>query len=516
MDRRLGPGNEAVPGSSEIFPEDIREYLLKAAGQLGYPLYFHTSCAIALATGCAESLGTWREPVRKTRCEPCSCPAMQRSRCDAVRELPVVPSAAAVTRLGSRLGLPEGSLRWSESESAFRVEKPVRQYTFNLLVHALPYRVVGESVQRDEAWLGPFAEDRALSDDCGQWDPDELLAPGPDAVGRRMYRAIKRLRGITGFVTTLHAPSDPRPLAFARYFHVQRVVRVAEWLWSLMDGAGTAPDRTAVLWLAWAHDLNRWPFAHNSEKGHFDQARDVFRYMSHIEFPMRQFRDENEERCWKDEALHDLAGIISKRIYGLSAAGKLVLLADIIAGFIEDPLLAITGLGLSPHLIPQAVREALAMPLDDEQFRRELGALNRLLSGERDVKEFVTGFDAIFRRCVRRFAGRHGIGEANPLEEKWFGELRSLVKEGFLKRVLFPYNNEKVAHGSLLTDELVKPLLGVLGGQKDTTLTEIDEAGMLELAVKHGVIEDGTQSRYFPDLDYISRDEPENSFRYTL
>jgi hypothetical protein len=38
---------------------------------------------------------------------------------------------AAVTRLGPRLGLTEGSLRWSETESAFRVEQPVRQYTFN-------------------------------------------------------------------------------------------------------------------------------------------------------------------------------------------------------------------------------------------------------------------------------------------------------------------------------------------------------------------------------------------------
>jgi hypothetical protein len=29
-------------------------------------------------------------------------------------------------------------------------------------------------------------------------------------------------------------------------------------------------------------------------------------------------------------------------------------------------------------------------------------------------------------------------------------------------------------------------------------------------------LEDETQSRYLPDLDYISRAEPENSFRYTL
>jgi hypothetical protein len=512
----LGQGNEAVPGSSEIFPEDVREYLLRAAGQLGYPLYFHTSCAIALATGRAESLGTWREPVRKTRCEPCSCPPAQRSRCDAIREQPVVPPVAAVTRLAPSLGLSEGSLRWSETESAFHVEQPVRQYKFNLLVHALPYRVVGGSVQRDEAWLGPFAEDRALSDDCGQWDPDELLAPGPDSVGQQMYQAIKRLQGITGFVTTLHPPEDPRPLAFARYFHVQRVVRVAEWLWSVMDDAGVAPDRTAVLWLAWAHDLNRWPFAHNSERDYFDQARDVFRYMSGISFPTRHFRDKEEERLWKAEALHDLAGIISKRIYGLSAAGKLVLLADIIAGFIEDPLLAITGLGLSPRLVPDAVREALAMPLDDVDFRRELGGLHRMLFRDRDVKEFVTGFDAVFRRSVRRFFTSHGIGAVNPLEEKWFGDLRSLLKEGFLKRVLFPYNNEKVAHGSLLTEELVKPMLRVLGDEKDAMLTDIDEPGMLELAVSRGIIDEGTQGRYFPDLDYIARAEPENSFRYTL
>jgi hypothetical protein len=117
---------------------------------------------------------------------------------------------------------------------------------------------------------------------------------------------------------------------------------------------------------------------------------------------------------------------------------------------------------------------------------------------------------------VRQFASKHGIGEADPLEEEWFGELRSLLKDGFLRRVLFPYNNEKVAHGSLLTEELVKPLLGVLGEQQDSILTEIDETGLLELAVRHGIIDDGTQSRYFPDLDYIARAEPENSFRYPL
>jgi hypothetical protein len=514
----LGEESKAVPGSSEVFPEDVRGYLLTAARELTYPVYFHTSCALALATGHPEALGTWREPVRSTRCEPCECPSAQRSRCDLARNRATAPSTAEASGLGPRFELPVGSLRWSDSESAFRLEKPVRQYTFNLIVHALPYRVVGESVEADEAWLGPFAEDRALSDDCGQWDPDELLLPGPDSVGMEMHQALGRLRGITGFVTTLHTPSDPRPLAFARYFHVQRVVRVAEWLWSCRDSAGVAPDRTAVLWLAWAHDLNRWPFAHNSERGFFDQARDVARYVftSRINFPRNHFSQPDDEILWKSGVLQDLKGIISKRIHGLSAAGRLVLLADIIAGFIEDPLLAITGLDLSPLLIPEAVREALALQLDDTAFCDQLGALNRLLYHQHDVREFVLGFDSIFRRCVRRFARKYGLDQTDPLEEKWFGDLRGLLKENFLRQVLFPYNNEKVAHGSLLHNELVQPLLSVLGEHPENILTEIDEGRMVELALEHGIIESRAQCRYFPDLDYIARDEPENSFRRTL
>ena len=134
-----------------------------------------------------------------------------------------------------------------------------------------------------------------------------------------------------------------------------------------------------------------------------------------------------------------------------------MLLADIVAGFIEDPLLAVAGLGLSPRLVPEAVREALAMPLEDG-VRRGLSGLNSLLSRQRDVKEFVAGF----RRglpAVR--APVRGQSTASATLTRWrrsaFGELRSLLKDGFLRRVLFPYNNEKVAHGSLLTEELVKP-----------------------------------------------------------
>jgi hypothetical protein len=514
----LGEESKAVPGSSEVFPEDVREYLLRASRTLDYPVYFHTSCAVALATGSAEMLGTWREPVRSTRCEPCQCPPAQRSRCDLAHHQESAPTIAEIARLSPRFELPTGSLRWSERESAFRLESPVRQYTFNRLVHALPYRIVGTSVKADEAWLGPFAEDNGLSDDCGQWDPDELLVPGPDMVGPKMYQAIRRLYGITGFVTTLHPADDLRPLAFARYFHVRRVAWVAEWLQSRMKEVDAAVDFSSVPWLAWAHDLNRWPFAHNSERGVFDQATDIERYLSAagICFRRGHLSYGSDEGSWQPGTLADLEGIIAKRIDGLSAAGRLVLLADIISGFIEDPLLAITGLDLSPRLIPDTAREALVLPLDDKEFNSELGALNSLLYTERDVKKFMLGFDAIFRHCIRAFAERYRLGEANPLDEDWFGDLRKLLKDGFLRQVLFPYNNEKVAHGRLLNSELVEPLLKVLGRQAAATLTKIGEADTVRLAVRHGIIGEEEQGQYYPDLDYMARHEPESSFRCTL
>lgn len=510
----LGEESKAIPGSSEVFPQDVREYLLGAARTLAYPVYFHTSCAVALATGRAEMLGTWREPVRATRCTPVQCPAPQRALCDLARKRAGDPSQAEVDSVVTRFQLPEGSLNWSESESAFRLERPVRQYTFNRLVHALPYRIVGSNVKADEAWLGPFAEDHGLSDDCGQWDPDELLVPGPGIVSANMFNAIQRLYRITGFVTTLHAANDPRPLAFARYFHVRRVAWVADWLQSLMKDSYSP----AVSWLAWAHDLNRWPFAHNSERGVFDQAEDISRYLSDRDIDPKS-NDISYYSYWsptRTGLLSDLRGIISKRIDGLSSAGRTVLLADMIAGFIEDPLLAITGLDLSPRLIPDAVREALALPLDDEEFRAELAELSVLLRDEHDVKKFMLRFDAVFRRCIRVFVRKYRIDQGNPLGKSWFGDLRNLVKDGFLRGVLFPYNNEKVAHGSLLRTELVEPLLKVLGRQATAKLTEVDETGMLKLAIQHGIIEPDEQDRYLPDLDYMPNHEPGNSFRCTL
>ena len=45
-------------------------------------------------------------------------------------------------------------------------------------------------------------------------------------------------------------------------------------------------------------------------------------------------------------------------------------------------------------------------------------------------------------------------------------------------------------------------------------LTEVDETGCSSWPIRHGIIDDGTQSRYFPDLDYIARGRAAEQLQY--
>ena len=199
----------------------------------------------------------------------------------------------------------------------------------------------------------------AAPDDATAWPNEDLQAPG------EMDSPVKRLRSITGFVTTLHDRQDPRALVFGRYFHVRRVVWLADWLSSLSESEGNVLNVQRVHWLAWAHDLNRWPFAHNSEKGNFDQAKDLPRYLEANGLTLSW-----ERLGYQDggSLISDVYGIVSKKIAGVSEEAKTVLLADIIAGFVEDPLLAVAGLDMRLSLIPDAVSEQLALRVRDQDF----------------------------------------------------------------------------------------------------------------------------------------------------
>ena len=62
-----------IPESGEYLDPIVENRALRAGAELGHPVYRHTSCAIAFVLKQQEALGTWRYPMRETKCEPCSC-----------------------------------------------------------------------------------------------------------------------------------------------------------------------------------------------------------------------------------------------------------------------------------------------------------------------------------------------------------------------------------------------------------------------------------------------------------
>jgi hypothetical protein len=315
---------------------------------------------------------------------------------------------------------------------------------------------------------------------------------------------VERLFRITGFVTVLCTPSDERPLAFSRYYHVRRVAWTAGLISKIRIADGDLVNINKVRWLAWAHDLNRWPFAHNAEKDLFDQAEDVPRY----------FKDNKIEL--EPNIITDLKGIISKSHTYLSKEAKIVLLADIITGFIEDPIWATTAIDLLPSFIPGQVNTHLCIGVEKPEIQQRLLKLNYLFFETRKVEPFETGFDLFFKGTVSKYIMERDIARSLPLGEKNFENWRRIVKENFMKNELFLYNNEKISHGSVLFNEIITPLYKKMGSSLSSTLTAINETQTIELAHKLNILEGLDDSRYLPTLDYVAKYEPQNSFRLNV
>ena len=319
-----------------------------------------------------------------------------------------------------------------------------------------------------------------------------------------LYSFVERLCNITGFVTALCPDGDQRPLAFARYYHVRRVAWLAELLYEIRTSRGDNLDLGKIRWLSWAHDLNRWPFAHNSEKGLFDQAQDVSRYLS-----------ENKIVASKNYQ-EELKDIIDKDYSTLSVEGKIVLLADIVAGFIEDPLWITTALDVTPKIIPNDISDYICLPVNQRGFLQHLLELNQLFRETKTVEPFEGCFDKLFCTIAERFTDDKQLALHLPLGHPEFEHWRYRIKEGFMRKVLFKYNNERVSRGSILRKDITEPLLEHVGEASTAFFTSIDEPQVMKKAVDIGIISAESVSEYFPVLNYIEMSEPENSFHRTF
>ncbi|MFD9407955.1 hypothetical protein ACFWBN_13205 [Streptomyces sp. NPDC059989] len=174
---RLGPGvpsddprvlahlpscAEAKPDQREVFDRAGWKELLAAAKAAGYPVYRHSSCALALVRSAREQLGTWRTDVFTDRCIPCSCPAPQRARCGKRRMAEADDTDAAddfCGRLAAFLDVSRDAVSFDAKTGCIEIFADVSDLEYNTILHAASgrYLPVLKSVGFERAWQSAWS-----------------------------------------------------------------------------------------------------------------------------------------------------------------------------------------------------------------------------------------------------------------------------------------------------------------------------------------------------------------------
>ncbi len=308
---------------------------------------------------------------------------------------------------------------------------------------------------------------------------------------------LQRQKGVTGFVTVAGLEKDPRSQVFARYHHIERVTRLADWQASRMIEQGCRLDVDRVVTLAMMHDINRLPFAHNIEGAvGFDQAGNIDLYFDRHELtiPLE----------WRS----DLVAILKKQVSAMSPEAKVVFAADTADGYIEDPLLAITALGVSQDFVPAEVSARLGLPFADRSFAQRLAALTNLYQ-TRQPQRYVEDFGRLTHEFATAFLSGNNNGPTLFVEIDGYGSTKKLLREGFMNQQVFPINNGIVSQNKRLQAEIGKPLQEKLTDKHDGDgeaahfdLLRLTDQQALELAASEGIITEENIPEYYPKLDY--------------
>lgn len=153
-----GPGKK-LPVSGELFPTHVEQWVLDAGRELDYPVYRHTSCAIALAMQKREALGTWRTQYRTIKCLPSSCPSAQRARCDSFRMTNQIPSEQDFVIVQKDLGIKRELISWNAQNEYILVEGEVDQSTLTITSHKVGFGIIPKKLNQNRAWVGSIGND---------------------------------------------------------------------------------------------------------------------------------------------------------------------------------------------------------------------------------------------------------------------------------------------------------------------------------------------------------------------
>lgn len=314
----------------------------------------------------------------------------------------------------------------------------------------------------------------------------------------RIQKALERLKGITGFVTTLCLENDNRSVVFNRYNHVQRVLWTNQYLCKRIGVDSAQSDEIIIL-----HDLNRWPFAQNSERGHFNQADNVPAYLHALNPSLSK------------EIITDVALLHKKQMHAMRQESRYAYVSDVIAGIIEDPLMLIAGLNVSPEIIPDSFVDILELDLSKEGVAA-LREICEALNQNQDVGKFNELFQGLFEVQCKRFIEKCIVAQ-DTLENLLdvICEGASIIKTEFLRPIVFPINNESVCHGNWIRKHVIEKLIDDMGFDvANHYLLSIDETKLLEDILAKGYILDKDMLNVYPYLDYTSN--PGSKVKYFM
>lgn len=313
-------------------------------------------------------------------------------------------------------------------------------------------------------------------------------------MAKSFYPAVSRLRQITGFVSVFGEAQDNRLSVFARLWHVRRVLAVLR----LLTAYRADVDIRRATIFVWLHDLNRWPFAHNTEKGRFNQSANTPDFLQQI-----------SDIVIDEYDLMELRSIQDKTMAGLSADAQVVLLADAITGMLEDPLMLICALNVRPDIVPDDVTKVIGLGPAAEPWRTrcaKLAALLRYGSDASSVTSFQRGFRQLFvdqaRVTLRLLESSTAL---DPMETL---NLVRKVKRNFIRPTVFPINNELVCHSKWLRSEIMPWYLERFD---ENDLVFLTESQFVERIVGSS----GSPFRsadFIPDIDAVKKVRPSMAF----
>jgi HD domain-containing protein len=323
-----------------------------------------------------------------------------------------------------------------------------------------------------------------------EWKLPERIASDQAAVN-----AVRRLSLITGFATVYGVRLDRRLAVFARIRHVQRVVAFA----ILLARRFSVPDVARVQVLGWLHDLNRWPFAHNSEAGLFDQP------LNSLDF-LREFSGVQESD------VDEIVSIQRKDLSELSPEALCVLLADAVVGMLEDPLLLITALRVRPELLPKVLSAKIGFSHCEDPWRKKSYEIARLVTpgcSSEDMNLARNKFDSLLMDQARLVLDCRVGNSVRILERAGFLlNLAQEVKSACHRPIIFPINNDLVSHAPWLQQRVMP---WYCAGRSTGDLVILDEYEFVDRVVSMPG-SPFVRDEFIPDIDVVVRENPDLRF----